>query len=398
MKRKWIIEESEQWVNEGIIRPEQRKAILSRYQEQDKLSLIFFLSALFIGLACLSLVAANWQVIPELVRMVIIMLFLVVFYVLGHSFEKNNNQYYGVFCYVIALMIFGAGIFLTGQMYHYTMNNVFAFIVWGLAAYLLYLSRPYILIYLTGLTIVSIGTIYGLSNMHEFDWWLFALFIIAYGSVIWIEKRHLLSYFFAIAYIIQLFAFTLEQLNQYYWFTVFILLLLVIGLLVKNHTISQPFQRIAFLSMFILVLFQTMLMEVSYRLSIHYIFYILLSILFLVAVFLSYQRQHVFKSLHLAIFLPVLVLGDLAQLAAYIILYVFSVAVLLDGYHQEDERKFHMGTAIFLITTVLVYVQVAWGFINQSLFFFVGGIILFIIGFLLERKRKTFTNRKRKGV
>lgn len=398
MKRKWIIEESEQWVNEGIIRPEQRKAILSRYQEQDKLSLIFFLSALFIGLACLSLVAANWQVIPELVRMVIIMLFLVVFYVLGHSFEKNNNQYYGVFCYVIALMIFGAGIFLTGQMYHYTMNNVFAFIVWGLAAYLLYLSRPYILIYLTGLTIVSIGTIYGLSNMHAFDWWLFALFIIAYGSVIWIEKRYLLSYLFAIAYIIQLFAFTLEQLNQYYWFTVFILLLLVIGLLVKNHTISQPFQRIAFLSMFILVSFQTMLMEVSYRLSIHYIFYILLSILFLVAVFLSYQRQHVFKSLQLAIFLPVLVLGDLAQLAAYIILYVFSVGVLLDGYHQEDERKFHMGTAIFLITTVLVYVQVAWGFINQSLFFFVGGIILFIIGFLLERKRKTFTNRKRKGV
>ncbi|WP_054754689.1 DUF2157 domain-containing protein [Piscibacillus salipiscarius] len=79
MKRKWLLGESEKWVNEGIIRPEQRTAIMNRYQQQDRLPLMFFLSALFIGLACLSLVAANWQVIPELIRMLVIILFYLPF-------------------------------------------------------------------------------------------------------------------------------------------------------------------------------------------------------------------------------------------------------------------------------------------------------------------------------
>ncbi|WP_054754687.1 hypothetical protein [Piscibacillus salipiscarius] len=87
--------------------------------------------------------------------------------------------------------------------------------------------------------------------------------------------------------------------------------------------------------------------------------------------------------------MPVFALNDGAQLSAYIVLFIFSITTLLDGYQKHDDRKFHIGTATFLITTFLVYMQVAWGFLNQSLFFFVGGIILFIIGFLLERKRKS---------
>ncbi|WP_054754688.1 hypothetical protein [Piscibacillus salipiscarius] len=183
-------------------------------------------------------------------------------------------------------MVFGAGIFLTGQMYHYTMNNVFAFIVWGLAAFLLYTSRPNIMIYLTGLAIVTTGTIYGLSNMHAFDWWLFALFIVAYGSVVWTQKRLMISYIFSIAYLIQLLGFTLDQLNEFYWFGLFILLLYVVGLIIKTHPISQPFQRVSLLAMFIFVLIQTMLMELSFNPEHHTVYYIVLLLLIILVLLL----------------------------------------------------------------------------------------------------------------
>ncbi|SEP82576.1 DUF2157 domain-containing protein [Piscibacillus halophilus] len=398
MKQKWLRDESEQWVNEGIIRPEQRDAIMSRYKGRDRLSLIFFLSALLIGLSCLSFVAANWQVIPELIRMLIIILFMVGFYILGHVFEQRANPYYGMISYVVALSIFGAGIFLVGQMYHYTMNSVFAFIVWAIVAYLLYLSRPYFFIFLSGLAIVTVGAIYGLANMHAFDWWLFALFVIGYGSIVLIQNNRLISYFFAISYSIQLMGYTMDYLGSYYWFSVFGLLLYLFGLVVYKEQISIPFRRTPLVIMFGLLLIQTLIFEFSYRPEVHVVFCLILTVMLIIAIVMISRKNHLLKLSQLVIFLPIFLAGDLSQFLAYIVLYVFSVGMILDGYQSDHERRFHFGTGAFLLTTLTVYVQVAWGFLNQSLFFLLGGIILFFIGFLLERKRKTMTGQKRKGV
>ncbi|TFB22052.1 DUF2157 domain-containing protein [Filobacillus milosensis] len=401
MKKTWLKEESEKWVNDGIINSEQREQIMGRYQDKNQVSLIFFFSAVLVGLACLSFVAANWQAIPETIRMALIIVFMISFYALGSWFENKKQSPYSVFCYVIALAIFGSGIFLTGQMYHYSLNNVFPFIVWGLAALLIYLSRPHLFLWFVGVIIVTVGQIYGLSNMHNFDWWLFSLFMVGYGSVIFIKPKMSASWLFAIAFCIQILGYSLDQLGEYYWLFIFTLVLYTIGGAVSDVNVSRPFQWVALIFMFILTIVEALMFESSYSrpdVGPDLIFYLVWAILFGLAVVLTLRKDYRIILLQLVLFLPIFVWPDWTSMLAYIVLYLFSIGKLLEGYHQYDQRKIHVGTGAFLISTFIVYMQVAWDFLDKSLFFLIGGIILFVIGFILERHRKGYVSQKREDV
>ncbi|RPF52068.1 DUF2157 domain-containing protein [Aquisalibacillus elongatus] len=387
MKRMWIQSESEKWVEEGIIDSTQRDKIVNRYSQKGEATFIFFFSAILIGLACLSFVAANWQVIPNLWRIFLIIFFMIGFYGFGSYLEEKGRSGYSVFCYIVALAVFGAGIFLTGQMYHYSMNSVFPFIIWGLAAFLLYLSRPYLFILLSGLAIVTIGEIYGLANMHAFDWWLFALFMIGYGTIVFIKKSEVLSWLFAIAFIIQLIGYSIEQLDQYYWMIIFSLVLYVVGTHFQVRQISRPFTWAPLLFMFGFTIVQSFIFSSPYRESIeaHFMFYFIWIVLASLVILFTLQNAKGISLTRLALFLPVFAAGHFAELVSFIVLYVFAIGLLLEGYQQIDKRKVHLGTSAFLISTLLVYIQVAWDFLDKSLFFLIGGIILFVIGFALER-------------
>ncbi|GEL78345.1 DUF2157 domain-containing protein [Tenuibacillus multivorans] len=401
MKRIKLIEESKQWVEDGIISQEQRDQIINRYEEKDQLSLIFFFSALLIGLACLTFVAANWQMIPDTFRMIIIISFLIGFYGIGELFHRREHYTYSVFCYVVALAIFGSGIFLTGQMYHYSMNNVFAFIVWGIAAYLLYLSRPHTFILFTGLVIVSVGQIYGLINMHDFDWLLFGIFMVGYGAIVFIKKQSSIAWLFAIAYMVQLIGYSLEHIDDYYWLMIFGLVLYVIGTYVKDYNISRPFQSVSLTFMFVLTIIQSFIYDFAYardEFSSHFMFYIILTILLGLAIYLTLKNEHRYKLYQLVLFFPVFILVEIASFLAYVVLFLFSVSKILEGYHEIDRRTVRLGTGAFLVSTFIVYLQLAWDFLDKSLFFLVGGIILFLIGFFLERHRKEFVSQKREDV
>ena len=47
-----------------------------------------------------------------------------------------------------------------------------------------------------------------------------------------------------------------------------------------------------------------------------------------------------------------------------------------------------LGTVAFLFSTFNVYIQYAWDALNKSLFFFIGGVLLFLISFIFERQRR----------
>ncbi|MGM8214700.1 DUF2157 domain-containing protein [Bacillaceae bacterium W0354] len=401
MRRQWVKEESLKWVNDGIIDEKQREQIVRRYSEKDYHSLIFFFAAILIGLSCLTFVAANWQAIHHLVRIGLIIAFLVAFYFLGNSFFEKNKPIYGVSCFVIAIAIFGSGIFLSGQMYHYSMNSVFAFFAWGLVAFLIYLSRPHLFLLLVGLVIVSVGQLYGLFNLRVFDWSLFALFIIAYGSIVFTKKNVKVSWLFAIFYLIQMVGYSLEQFDQYYWTIIFILLLYIVGTLFKDETITRPFQSVAISSAFIITIIQALIFENEYArndLHVHYLYYIFLVLLLGIAFLVTWDDSNRLRVAQLSLFFPVFILIDYASFIAYILLFVFSICKLIEGYQTFARRRVLVGTIAFLISTFVVYFQVAWDFLDKSLFFLVGGLVLFLIGFLLEKHRRDFMKENREDV
>jgi len=400
VKQKWLHHESMKWQNEGIINDEQRKKILSKYEKTDNQSLIFFFGAILIGLACLTLVAQNWHDIHHLIRMGIILFFLLLFYSLGNIFFDKNKSVYAVTCFIIALSIFGAGIFLSGQMYHYSMNDVLAFFIWGFVAFLVYLSRPHPMIFLSGLLILSAGQIYGLFSLNIFDWSLFALFMLAFGTVVFVRKDMTLSYFFAWLYLIQITIFTVDQFDELYWVIPFILMLYIAGLLVKSEKIRKPFQFVSTSVMFFVVIVQAFVFESNYardQLDVHYSYYILLFILLIGAFLLTWKDDRL-KIPILALFFPVFIIVDYTLLIAYIVLFIISIGKLIEGYEKLERQHVIYGTTAFLISTFIVYFQVAWDYMDRSFFFLIGGLLLIVLGFLLERHRKKYMNEHRKEV
>ncbi|PKR78315.1 hypothetical protein CEY16_00725 [Halalkalibacillus sediminis] len=399
MKFDWLKNESKKWVEEGVIESHQREKILSRYPKKDSFSLIFFFAAILIGLAFLTFIAANWSGIPQFIRMAIIIGFLLFFYGLGEYFFKRSKPLYGLSCYIISICVFGAGIFLSGQMYHFSMENVFSFFIWGFAAYLIYVSRPHISLFSVGMVIVTVGQLYGIISLRSFDWWLFALFIIGYGTVVFNKGSAAKAWMFATAFLLQMLAFSLEQQQEYYWFILFVLLIYVAGEVFKRASLRRPFQHVAALTMFVVVIIQGLFFDEGFArdqvLPIDNSYYLYFIPLISIAIILTQLRKKRSALYQLALFFPVFIWVDAAALLSYLVLYVFSVGMLLQGYHKHHPRLIQFGMIAFLISTCIVYFQVAWNFLDKSLFFLLGGIVLFAIGYFLDRQRREVIKNER---
>ncbi|WP_188207102.1 DUF2157 domain-containing protein [Alkalibacillus aidingensis] len=398
MKRSWLEAESKEWVEEGIIDEAQQQQILSKYEKQSGGSVIFFFAAILIGLACLTFLAANWTEIHHLLRVTLIISFLVSFYVLGYWMFERGRESYGIFCNVVALAIFGTGIFLFGDMYHFSMNSVFSFTIWTIAAFLIYLSRPHIFIWIIGLVIAFAGQMISTFQLHDFNWLLLAVFVVAYGGVIYVRKHEGLSWLFASLLTVQLFAFSVSEVD-YYWFTVFALLIYLLSYSVASRSVQRPLYGVAIGSMFIITIYHALLFENVTRVETFtvndYYFLFLIPMLSLAVLFAILNKEK-FGVIQLVLFVPVFIFGEYASIIACLLLFIVSISKLLEGYYCYDQQKVRFGIAGFLLSTCVVYFQMAWDFLDRSLFFLIGGIILFVIGVLLNRQHSGRLEDRRK--
>lgn len=98
-------------------------------------------------------------------------------------------------------------------------------------------------------------------------------------------------------------------------------------------------------------------------------------------------RKAYFQLTEVALFLPIFYFpfGDMIAMLG---LFIFSLGLLLYGYQVEDTNRIKIGTFAFLISTLIAYVHFAWAFLDKSLFFFIGGILLFTLSYFLEQKRR----------
>ncbi|MMZ62533.1 hypothetical protein D1872_247470 [compost metagenome] len=80
-----------------------------------------------------------------------------------------------------------------------------------------------------------------------------------------------------------------------------------------------------------------------------------------------------------------------------LILFVFSGYLLWIGYREDWSNKVNAGTLLFLFSTFIGYIQVAWDFLPKSLFFLVGGLLLFALNAFLQRQRRKLLHDEDKG-
>ncbi|WP_431800210.1 DUF2157 domain-containing protein [Halobacillus andaensis] len=260
MNRGELKKESEKWVKEGVISSDQRNRILSRYEKNTRHPVLLTFAALFIGLGFLTFIASNWSALTDLVKMAIILFFLLVFYGAGFWFYNKKSKSFGLSLLIVALSVFGAGIFLTGQMYHFTSFTAFPFFIWSLAAFGLLIVFQESLLFIAALVIITAGQIYSGSVYQEFYIPLGILFIAGLGMILYKKGNRLLTGLFAVSYAVQSIVFIFSHGWSYYWLILLFLVLYIVSHFPYGRIHLKPFGAIAVFSIFIINVFQVFLL------------------------------------------------------------------------------------------------------------------------------------------
>ncbi|MCA0969629.1 DUF2157 domain-containing protein [Halobacillus litoralis] len=391
MNRNQISKESSKWVVEKIITEDQRQQLLERYPKRRHQPLLLTFAAIFIGLSFLTFIASNWSDMDDLLRMGLIVFFLTAFYVSGERVYAKYSKPLGISFFLIALLIFGAGIFLVGQMYHYTSYSAFPFLIWSVAAYgLFYLSKEKTFFVAT-VIILTTGQIYSGFVFQQLHWLSAGLFLIGLGLSVYKMKDTILTTLFGASFLIQSLILVMSEDLHYYWLMVFFLVLYLIDDLVVNKGQLRVFKTMSVTAVFFLHVIGVFLLGeewISRATESSFLFFLVWAVLFVGAVIRAALSSTNYYWVDLLLFVPVFkfAIGDVLSLG---ILFIYSLIWLVFGYRTEVSRWVNKGTAAFLFTTFLAYFQLAWDSMNRSLFFLLGGLLLFILSFLLERKRRS---------
>jgi len=135
-----IATESRLWVEEGLVSAEQAEAIRSRYVGRERsrrrdrfVRALAFVGAVGVGLGVILFFAANWDGIPEFVRLALLLGGIVGLYAAGDRLTGSRPRI-GEALLLLGCLLFGASLFLVGQMFNVSTHDPLAFLVWAAAA------------------------------------------------------------------------------------------------------------------------------------------------------------------------------------------------------------------------------------------------------------------------
>jgi LPXTG-motif cell wall-anchored protein len=405
LSRNIIQKEGRRWTDSGIITPAQLEQILGLYPDKKHaIGLIPILGSILVGLGILSFMAANWQDIPQLLRLLMIIALLAGFYWGGERMLSRDHEKLGIALISLGLVSFGAGIILIAQMFHLQAYDAFSWIVWGTAGMLLtYLYRSRYL-YMISLLLFSIAQLYSISQFQEFSYTTLVIVLAGLGYFTWKRKDALLAWLLCISLIAQ--AIMLISINdwKFLWVFIPIMLLYTLGDWIKNRDFAAPFQSAAWIAAYVFDLFivyfagksnifehwQTMLAQ-----SLPFI--LISAVIFAVSMYLKAKAGRASTGFEWIIMPLLLYVTEYVDVLYLFILFFFSLYILWRGYVEEWRFKINLGTVLFLLITMTAYGKLAWNFMDKSFFFIIGGILLLTLSWFLGRRRKQFLNDSKEG-
>jgi uncharacterized membrane protein len=183
--RHQLRQEAEEWKAEGLIDTWQYEQLSARYQfnhldisARNRFILILIgLGSLLLGLAVITLVAANWQVWSRQLRVVLLLSLFIGVNAVGFylwRFPPNQWQHrlgYGVL--LLGALILGANLALMAQMFHQSGSPARLFLVWALGVLAMAYSLRLTLLGMLAVLLMGIGYWWGqvdLFSLTEFSW------------------------------------------------------------------------------------------------------------------------------------------------------------------------------------------------------------------------------------
>lgn len=402
MSRKWIEREGPRWVEKGIVSHEQVEQIKSLYQDKKHaVGLLPILGSLLVGLGILSFIAANWQEIPQLMRLGLMMAVMAGFYGAGETLLQKGHDKLGLALVSLGLVSFGGGIILIGQMFHLIAYNAGSFILWAAAGALLVWIYRSTYLFLLSLFLFQIAQWYAVDEFYSFSYVSFTLMVITLGSYVWKYRTPLLMWSLSVSWVIQSIMWVGSQDFKFAWMFIPAMVLYVLGDWVKERGAGYALQTAPLLMAFgyavVLVLFPEAYYGSSYAFPEPLYYTTALVLLFGISLAGKLHQNRVSSSFDWILLAPFFYLPQGMSVLYLLALFFFSLYVMWQGYLEEWRAKINVGTALFLISTMVGYGKLTWDFMDKSLFFVIGGGLLLVLSWFLNRRRKRFFEEIKEG-
>ncbi len=143
----FLSRETQDWVVDGLISPEQAAAIRARYPEAPAAAswtMVLFscLGAVLLGLGLILFFAYNWDDMSKYAKLGVVFAGLTGTHFLADRLTKREMGRMAEGIHLLGTMFFGAGIWLIAQIYHLNEHYPNAFFVWALGALAMAWARP----------------------------------------------------------------------------------------------------------------------------------------------------------------------------------------------------------------------------------------------------------------
>lgn len=137
--RKRIDRDLVRWRDAGWITPENEAAIRQDVEKDVRTlglaNALAILSAVLIGFAVMSFVAANWQEMPRVLRLGLLIAALWSSYAFAGALARRGMDGFAHAAILLGVGIFGGSIMLISQMYHMDGNPADAVLLWAAGAF-----------------------------------------------------------------------------------------------------------------------------------------------------------------------------------------------------------------------------------------------------------------------
>lgn len=337
-----VSSELDHFESTGLITGEQKSGILESYDVKGGLNFIrvvVTIGALLVGLGILSFIASNWEGISNLVKLLIIFGVYIGVNVAGNMLTENNPKTGRSFIY-LGTLVYGAGIFLIGQMYNFGGEFPTAFLLWslGVLPIAFQLRDKYLMLFANLLFMVYLFGSYDIGFPYA-GWVGVPVVYLAYN---YFKKSRLLLFFANLTALTFIFEITLRYEVEGLYVA---LLFFFIGLVMygAKHTLEPDIFRIQ----------GNILFGVTG---------VILTIPDIWDIVVSAQSTR---------------LVSILFALAFVALLFFLI------------RKGSIISLIFVCVTIFRYYTDTFAFLPKSLFFIVGGLLLLGFGFYFERMIKT---------
>ena len=396
MSRKFLETDGPAWVAEGLITDEQHRRLLAHYPpEAGAVGLLPVLGSALVGLSALSVVAANWQGLPAALRLALLLGSLVGAYAAGSYFLRRGNFGLGHGLLGLGLILFGASIILTSQLYQlvgYDASGLLAWAVAGVALSYVYGSRT--LFTLTMLIGAGVQA-YCVQALGAFSYATALLLAGGLGYLWWRRPNPLMGSLLAAGLLWQTGLLVAALHLKITWFFVPAMLLYATADWQRDPAAARAAQNPPLAAAYLFMLGLAVFGETeSYagELRAPMLPYLVALAAMLAGSVAGKLRRGRLASLpDWLLLLPGFYLpgGLPLAVATLVVLYLHAGSVLTRAQRAGISEQLTLGTVLFVVATMLAYFKLTWAFLDKSLFFLLGGVLLLSLSWYLRRRNQS---------